>query len=153
MTYRAPVNEMLFIMRHVGELERAIDEGIYPHLSTDLVENILKEAARFSGDVLAPINRPGDRHGAQLRDGVVTTASGFKEAYQAWIGAGWNALAGPAEYGGQGLPPLLNARRSEMWDGAGPAFGGAPPLTLCGGGAPPAPRRGDPQPREFGKLA
>jgi acyl-CoA dehydrogenase len=132
MTYRAPVNEMLFIMRHVGELERAIDEGIYPDLSTGLVENILEEAARFSGDVLAPINRPGDRHGAQLRDGVVRTAPGFKEAYQAWIGAGWNALAGPAEYGGQGLPLLLNAGCSEMWNGACLAFGIAPLLTFGG---------------------
>jgi len=96
MTYRAPVNEMLFMMRHVGELDRAIDEGIYPDLSIDLVENVLEEASRFSADVLAPINRPGDRHGAQLRDGVVTTAPGFKEAYQAWIGGGWNALAVPA---------------------------------------------------------
>jgi 3-(methylsulfanyl)propanoyl-CoA dehydrogenase len=132
MTYRAPVNEMLFMMRHVGELERAIDEGIYPDLSIDDVKSILQEAARFSGDVLAPINRPGDRHGAQLRDGVVTTAPGFKEAYQSWVGAGWNALAGPAEYGGQGLPLLLNAGCSEMWNGACLAFGVAPLLTFGG---------------------
>src|SRR4029453_6227980 len=109
ITYRAPINEMLVMMRHVGDLERAVDEGIYPDLSLDVVENILQEAARFSGEVLAPINRSGDGQGAQLRDGVVTTAPGFKEAYQAWIAAGWNALAGPAEYGGQGLPLLLNA--------------------------------------------
>src|SRR6266480_1871380 len=132
MTYRAPVNEMLFMMRHVGESERAIDEGIYADLSLDVVESILQEAARFSGEVLAPINRSGDRHGAQLRDGVVTTAPGFKEAYQAWIGAGWNALAGPAEYGGQGLPLLLNAGCSEMWNGACLAFGVAPLLTFGG---------------------
>jgi acyl-CoA dehydrogenase len=132
MTYRAPVNEMLFMMRHVGEVERAIDEGIYADLSLDVVESILQEAARFSGEVLAPINRSGDRHGAQLRDGVVTTAPGFKEAYQAWIAAGWNALAGPTEYGGQGLPLLLNAGCSEMWNGACLAFGVAPLLTFGG---------------------
>jgi acyl-CoA dehydrogenase len=132
MTYRAPVNEMLFMMRHVGELERAIDEGIYADVSLDVVESILQEAARFSGEVLAPINRSGDRHGAQLRDGVVTTAPGFKEAYQAWIAAGWNALAGPTEYGGQGLPLLLNAGCSEMWNGACLAFGVAPLLTFGG---------------------
>jgi acyl-CoA dehydrogenase len=132
MTYRAPVNEMLFMMRHVGDLERAIDEGIYADLSLEVVESILQEAARFSGEVLAPINRSGDRHGAQLRDGVVTTAPGFKEAYQAWIAAGWNALAGPTEYGGQGLPLLLNAGCSEMWNGACLAFGVAPLLTFGG---------------------
>ena len=132
MTYRAPVNEMLFMMRHVGDLERAIDEGIYADLSLEVVESILQEAARFSGEVLAPINRSGDRHGAQLRDGVVTTAPGFKEAYQAWIAAGWNSLAGPTEYGGQGLPLLLNAGCSEMWNGACLAFGVAPLLTFGG---------------------
>ena len=132
MTYRAPVNEMLFMIRHVGDLERAIDEGIYADLSLDVVESILQEAARFSGEVLAPINRSGDRHGAQLRDGVVTTAPGFKEAYQAWIAAGWNSLAGPTEYGGQGLPLLLNAGCSEMWNGACLAFGVAPLLTFGG---------------------
>src|SRR6516162_5674623 len=132
MTYRAPVNEMLFMMRHVGELNKAIDDGVYPELSTDVVETILDEAARFAGEVLAPINRPGDRHGAQLRDGAVTTAPGFKEAYQAWIGGGWNALAGPPEYGGQGLPLLLNAACSEMWHGACLAFGVAPLLNFGG---------------------
>ena len=79
MTYCAPVNEMLFMMRHVGELERAIEDGIYPDLAVDDVENILQEAARFSGEVLDPINRPGDRHGAQLSDGAVTTAPGFRD--------------------------------------------------------------------------
>src|SRR5262245_9466040 len=132
MTYRAPVNEMLFMMRHVGQLDRAVREGIYPDLTTDVVQDILEEAARFSGEVLAPINRSGDRHGAQLCDGVVTTAPGFKEAYQAWIGAGWNALAGPAEYGGQGLPQLLNAGCFEMWNGACLAFSVAPLLTFGG---------------------
>jgi 3-(methylsulfanyl)propanoyl-CoA dehydrogenase len=132
MSYRAPVNEMLFMMRHVGELERAIDDGTYADLSLDVVENILQEAARFSGEVLAPINRSSDRHGAQLRDGVVTTAPGFKDAYQAWIGGGWNALAGPAAYGGQDLPLLLNAGCSEMWNGACLAFGVAPLLTFGG---------------------
>jgi acyl-CoA dehydrogenase len=132
MTYRAPVNEMLFMMRHVGQLDRAVRDGIYPDLTTDVVQDILEEAARFSRQVLAPINRPGDRHGAQLRDGIVTTAPGFKEAYQAWAAAGWNALAGPAEYGGQGLPQLLNAGCFEMWNGACLAFGVAPLLTFGG---------------------
>jgi butyryl-CoA dehydrogenase len=132
MTYRAPINEMLFMMRHVGELERAIDDGTYADLSLDVVENILQEAARFSAEVLAPINRAGDRHGAQLCDGAVTTAPGFKDAYQAWIGGGWNALAGPAAYGGQDLPLLLNAGCSETWNGACLAFGVAPLLTFGG---------------------
>src|SRR5262249_53148956 len=120
MTYRAPVNEMLFMMRHIGALELAIEDGTYPDLSLDVVENILQEAARFSGEVLAPINRSGDRHGAQLHDGAVTMAPGFKDAYQAWIGGGWNALAGPAKYRGGGPPPPLYSRRAGDGHGAPP---------------------------------
>ena len=103
---------------------------VYPGLSIDVVHDILEEGARFSREVLAPINRPGDREGAQLRDGIVTTAPGFKEAYQAWSAAGWNALAGPPEYGGHGLPQLVNAGCVEMWNGACLAFGVAPLLTF-----------------------
>src|SRR5215470_13187575 len=132
MTYRAPANEMLFMMRHVGGLDRALDDGIYPDLSIDVVQDILAEAARFSGEALAPINQPGDRHGAQLCDGIVTTAPGFKQAYQAWAAGGWNALAGPIEFGGQGLPQLVNAGCFEMWNGACLAFGVAPLLTFGG---------------------
>src|SRR5215470_4956982 len=132
MTYRAPANEMLFMMRHVGGLDRALDDGIYPDLSIDVVQDILAEAARFSGEALAPINQPGDRHGAQLRDGIVTTAPGFKQAYRDWTAGGWNALAGPIEFGGQGLPQLVNAGCFEMWNGACLAFGVAPLLTFGG---------------------
>jgi butyryl-CoA dehydrogenase len=82
--------------------------------------------------VLSPINRPADRQGAQWRDGAVTTPAGFKEIYQAWTAAGWNALAGPAEYGGQALPQLINAGCSEMWSGACLAFGIGPLLTMGG---------------------
>src|SRR5262249_59256898 len=83
-------------------------------------------------EVLAPINRAGDRHGAQLHDGVTTSAPGSKEAYQAWVAGGWSALAGPAEYGGQDLPQLINAGCFEMWNGACLAFGVAPLLTFGG---------------------
>ena len=132
MTYRAPVNDMLFMMRHVGGLDRALRDGSYPDLSLDVIQDILGEAGRFAGEVLAPINRTGDRHGAQLRDGTITTAPGFKEAYQAWVAGGWSALAGPVEYGGQDLPQLINAGCFEMWNGACLAFGVAPLLTFGG---------------------
>jgi acyl-CoA dehydrogenase len=132
MTYRAPVSDMLFMMRHVGGLDRAIADGTAPDLSLDLVDSILGEAARFSSEVLAPLNRAGDRHGAQWRDGMVTTAPGFRQAYRAWIEGGWNALAGPVDHGGQGLPQLVNAACFEMWNGACLAFGVAPLLTFGG---------------------
>jgi acyl-CoA dehydrogenase len=132
MTYRAPVNDMLFTMRHVGRLDSAISDGVYPDLSIDVVQDILQEAARFSAEVLAPLNRTADRAGARLQDGIVTTAPGFKEAYRAWAAAGWNTLAGPVEQGGQGLPQLINAGCFEMWNGGCLAFGVAPLLNFGG---------------------
>ncbi|HLM40452.1 MAG TPA: acyl-CoA dehydrogenase, partial [Microvirga sp.] len=92
MTYRAPVSDIAFTMRHVAGLDRAIADGVYGDLSADLVGTILEEAGRFANDVIAPLNREGDRHGATLKDGVVTSAPGWKEAYRAWTEAGWNAL-------------------------------------------------------------
>ena len=152
MTYRAPVNDMLFMMRHVGRLDGAMRDGIYPDLSLDLIQDILAEAARFSDEVLAPINRTGDRHGVRLHDGIVTTAPGFKEAYQAWVAGGWSALAGPAAHGGQGLPQLINAGCFEMWNGACLAFGVAPLLTFGGAEAVAAHGSEELKQRYLGKL-
>ena len=131
MTYRAPVADMLFTMRHAAGLEAGIMDGTYGELSTDLVETILSEAGKYAGDVLAPLNWPGDRHGAKLENGAITMPPGWKEAYRGWAEAGWNALPGPEEYGGQGLPMLLNAACIEMWNAANMAWALGPLLT-CG---------------------
>jgi butyryl-CoA dehydrogenase len=132
MTYRAPVAEMVFTMRHVAGLDRAIEEGLHGDLSLDLVETILEEAGKFANDELAPLNRTGDLEGLKFKDGAVETPRGFKEVYRAWTEAGWNALPGPVEYGGQGLPTLLNSACVEMWNSACMSFGLAPLLTMGG---------------------
>jgi acyl-CoA dehydrogenase len=132
MTYRAPVADIFFTMRHVAGLDRAIAEGLYGDLTPDLVETILNEAGKFAEEQIAPLNRVGDQHGAVLRDGAITTPPGFKEVYRAWSEAGWNALPGPAEYGGQGLPTLLNTACVEMWNAACMAFALNPLLTIGG---------------------
>ncbi|MEZ0167729.1 acyl-CoA dehydrogenase [Microvirga sp. TS319] len=129
MAYRAPVSDILFTMRYVAGFDRAVADGLYGDLSVDLARTILEEAGRFANDVIAPLNREGDEHGATIADGAVTTAPGWKEAYRAWTEAGWNALPGPAEYGGQGLPTLLNSACVEMWNSASMAFGIGPVLT------------------------
>ena len=130
MTYRAPVPDIVFTMRHVAGLDRAVADGVYGDLSTDLAETILEEAGRFANDVIAPLNREGDKYGATLKDGAVTTAPGWKQAYKAWTEAGWNALPGPVDFGGQGLPTLLNSACVEMWNAASMAFGIGPVLTM-----------------------
>jgi acyl-CoA dehydrogenase len=132
MTYRAPVAEIAFTMRHVAGLDRAIAEGLEPDLTADLAETILQEAGRFATDRIAPLNRIGDRHGTPFRDGAVTMPPGWRETYRAWTEAGWNALPGPVDHGGQGLPVLLNSGCIEMWNSASLAFGLGPLLTMGG---------------------
>jgi 3-(methylsulfanyl)propanoyl-CoA dehydrogenase len=132
MSYRAPVAEMVFAMRHVAGLDRAIAEELHGDLSLDLVETILEEAGKFANEKLAPLNRSGDLEGLAFKDGAVAMPRGFKEAYRAWTAAGWNALPGPEAYGGQGLPTLLNSACVEMWNSACMSFGLAPLLTMGG---------------------
>ncbi len=132
MDYRAPVTEMVHVMRHVAGLDDALAEGLHPDLSVELVDQILEEAAKFAGDAIAPLNRVGDTNGPKLADGAVTTPPGWKETYKAWAEAGWNALPGPADHGGQGLPGLLNAACIEMWNSASLSFAIGPLLTMGG---------------------
>jgi acyl-CoA dehydrogenase len=130
MTYRAPVADIAFTLKHAGGLKRALDEGLYADLTEDLVDAVLEEAGKFATDVIAPLNRVGDAHGTPFKDGAVTTPPGWKEAYAAWAAAGWNGLASPADAGGQGLPHALNAACIEMWNAACMAFGLGPFLTM-----------------------
>ncbi|GGH17066.1 acyl-CoA dehydrogenase [Alsobacter metallidurans] len=129
MTYRAPVADMLFTLRHVAGLDRLAADGLAPELEGDMAPAILEEAGRFAGDVIAPLNRIGDKVGSQLRDGVVTTPPGWREAYKAWTDAGWNGLTADPDFGGQGLPQLVQAACVETWNSASFAFALGPLLT------------------------
>src|SRR5262249_60806269 len=131
MTYRAPVADISFALNNAAGFAQAQADGLYGDLSGDVVEAVLTEAGKFATDILAPLNVLGDREGAHFRDGAVTTPPGGKEAYQAWAKAGWNALAAPAQWGGQELPHALNAACLEMWNSAAMAFGLGPVLTMA----------------------
>jgi alkylation response protein AidB-like acyl-CoA dehydrogenase len=130
MTYRAPVADIAFTLKHSAGLRQAMEEGLYGDLTEDVVDAVLEEAGKFATDVIAPLNRIGDQHGTPLKDGKVIMPPGWKEAYTAWVEAGWNGLAGPAAFGGQGLPHALNAACIEMWNAASMAFGIGPVLTI-----------------------
>ncbi len=129
-TYRAPVADMLFTLRHVAGLDRLIADGLAPGLDEDMSPAILEEAAKFAAERLAPLNRIGDQRGTSFKDGVVTTAPGFRDAYRDWAAAGWNALPGPAAFGGQDLPTLIATACGEMWNSACMAFSLGPLLTF-----------------------
>jgi alkylation response protein AidB-like acyl-CoA dehydrogenase len=131
MAYRAPVAEIAFALRNGTGFDAARADGLYPNLSEDTLDAVLEEAGRFATDVIAPLNRVGDRFGTPFKDGAVTTPPGWKEAYTAWAAAGWNGLASPAPWGGQGLPHALNAACIEMWNSASMAFGIGPVLTMA----------------------
>ena len=133
MSYRAPVEDILATMRHVAGLDALISEGLAPELADGVTEAVLEEAAKFAGDVLAPLNVVGDRIGSKLKDGTVVTPPGWKEAYHAWAQGGWNALPGPEAYGGQALPTLVQSACTEMWNSAAFAFALGPLLIMLFG--------------------
>ncbi len=131
MTYKAPLADIGFALKYGAALAPAIEQGFYGDLTLDDVDAVLAEAGRFAGEVIAPLNRIGDTFGAQFKDGAVTTAPGWKEAYHGWRTGGWNAVTAPAQWGGQALPQIVNAACTEMWHGASIGFANGPMLTMA----------------------
>jgi alkylation response protein AidB-like acyl-CoA dehydrogenase len=131
MTYRAPVSDIAFALKHSAGFGKALEEGLYGDLDAVTVDAVLDEAGKFAGDVISPLNRVGDTFGTPFRDGKVTMPPGWKEAYTSWAAAGWNGLASPADFGGQELPQAVNAACIEMWNSASMAFGIGPVLTMA----------------------
>ena len=127
--YRAPVEEMLFVMNEIGDLNDIAALPGYEDASPDLIAHILEEAGKLGTEVLDPINASGDQQGCTLENGVVRTPDGFKEAYSQFIAGGWNSLPFDPEFGGQGLPKLVSTGVSEIWHAANMAFGLCPLLT------------------------
>ena len=130
MTYRAPINDMLLALNHGAGLQAALKAGHFGDFDGDITTTVLEEAGRFATDVLAPLNRIGDKNGIKLETGKVTTAPGWPDAYRRWTAAGWNAVSGPEAFGGQGLPLAINAACTEIWSASNIAFGLCPLLTL-----------------------
>jgi 3-(methylthio)propanoyl-CoA dehydrogenase len=127
--YTAPLADMRFALSEFAGLPALAGFPAFEAATPDLVDAVLEEAAKLAADVLAPLNRVGDQHGSRLENGVVLTPPGFKDAYAEYVSGGWNAIAGPAEYGGQGLPVSLAAAVTEMWTSANMGFSLCPMLT------------------------
>ncbi|MEN9425677.1 MAG: hypothetical protein RLZZ220_26 [Pseudomonadota bacterium] len=127
--YNAPIRDMQFVMRELAGLDAVAALPGCEDASPDVVDAILEEAGKFAGGVLAPLNWTGDQEGARWDNGVVHTATGWKEAYKQFAEAGWTALACEPEFGGQGLPKLVSTAVMEMWKSANMAFSLCPMLT------------------------
>jgi len=122
-SYKAPVDEVMFLLTDVFHIERHNNLPGFADATPDLVGAVLGEAAKFCEDVLAPLNRVGDREGCRRNsDGSVTTPTGFKAAHKQFTEGGWLGLSAPPEFGGQGLPTLLAQALSEFVCSANMAF-------------------------------
>ncbi|MCF3640636.1 acyl-CoA dehydrogenase [Rhizobium sp. TRM95111] len=128
--YKAPVEEIAFTLKHVAGLSPALDAVLFGDLSEDLVDAILSEAGRFASEEIAPLGEIGDRQGARLEEGRVTTPDGWAALYRAWADGGWNSLTAPEAFGGQGLPHMLHVAALEMWNSGSMAFAIGPTLTM-----------------------
>ncbi len=129
MAYRAPLNDIRFILDHVVPLVPIAATGRFAEATPDLAEAILTEAAKLCDTVMAPLRRAGDQTPARLENGVVRSTPGFAEAFRQIADGGWIGVSGPAEYGGMGLPQMLNMAIHDMMSGANLALELNPLLT------------------------
>ncbi len=127
--YRAPVKDMRFVMDELAGFKELSQLPGYEDATPDLADAVLEEAAKFAGEVLAPLNRIGDKEGCKLTPNGVTTPAGWKEAYKQFCAAGWNGVSSPADFGGQGLPDSLGVAIKEMVCSANLSFSLGPLLT------------------------
>ena len=127
--YRAPIKDMRFVMDEIAGFQQLSQLPAYADATPDMADAILDEAAKFTREVLAPLNRVGDTQGCTWTPEGVTTPDGWKEAYNAFREAGWSGLTLPTEYGGQGLPSALGIAVQEMVCSANLGFSLGPLLT------------------------
>ena len=129
-SYRAPVDDALFLLNDVFHLDRYGNLPGFADATPDIVEAVLREAAKFSEEVLTPLNRVGDREGCTRNaDGSVSTPTGFKDAFKQLVAGGWIGISVPAEFGGQDLPATLTETVNEFLCSANMAFAMYPGLT------------------------
>ncbi|MFT2092934.1 acyl-CoA dehydrogenase C-terminal domain-containing protein [Paraglaciecola sp. 2405UD69-4] len=127
--YKAPQKEALFVMNELLGYEQHYASLGFDDASPDMVEAIFSEAAKFAENELAPINAIGDQEGCKWDDGVVTTPTGFKEAYQKYVEGGWTGMTHPEEFGGQNLPYSLGSIIAEWFSAANHSWAMYPGLS------------------------
>jgi len=129
MTYRAPVKDMLFVMKELAGIEAVAQLPGYEDAGIETAAAVLEECAKLNEDVIAPLNHESDKNPSWFKDGRVTTAAGFKDAFRQYVDGGWQGLQHPTDFGGQGLPKLIHAACSEMVNSASVSFALCPLLT------------------------
>jgi 3-(methylthio)propanoyl-CoA dehydrogenase len=129
MTYKAPLKDMLFAIKHIANIDAVSQIPGFEDAGFDTAQAVLEECAKFNEGVLSPLNWEGDKNPSYLKDGKVTTTPGFKEAFKQYADGGWQGLQHPADFGGQGLPKTIGAACIEMCNSANMSFALCPLLT------------------------
>ena len=129
MSYRAPVKDLLFVMKELADIEAVARLPGHEEAGYDTAAAVLEECARLNEAVVAPLNWAGDQNPSSFKDGKVTTTPGFKDAFRQFSAGGWQGLPHPVAFGGQGLPKLIHAACSEMFQSASISFALCPLLT------------------------
>ena len=129
MTYRAPLKDMLFVMKELAGIDAVAALPGHEDAGYETAAAVLEECARLTEDVVAPLNVDGDKNPSSFNAGVVTTTAGFKDAFKQFAAGGWQGLQHPVEFGGQGLPKLIHAACGEMLNSANLSFALCPLLT------------------------
>ena len=122
MSYNAPLKDMQFVLTELANLAEINALPGCEDATPDTVEAVLEENAKFCRDVIAPLNRVGDKDPSYWKDGTVITTKGFREAFKAYAEAGWQGVQHPQDFGGQGLPKLVATPCMEMLHGANLSF-------------------------------
>ncbi len=130
--YRAPLADIRFALLRIARLEELAKLPAYRHADPETVWSVLEEAARFVGDLVAPANQPGDQQGSVMSNGGVRTPDGFREAYRAYVQAGWGGVDFPSEWGGHQMPKAVGLAFEEMLTSANMSFSLCPLLTYSG---------------------
>ena len=128
-SYKAPIDDIRFVLEDVLGVERVSMLPGYEDATPDLLTQVLEELAKFAENELQPLNRSGDEEGCTFENGVVRTPKGFKAAYDRYREAGWTAVSADPDYGGQGLPQVVNFVMSEILSSANMSFGMYPGLS------------------------
>ena len=129
MSYRAPLQDMLFNIRHLADIEQIAAIPGFEDAGFETAQAVLEEAAKFNEGVLSPLNWDGDRNPSSWHQGAVTATPGFKQAFAQFAEAGWQGLQHPVAFGGQGLPKTIGASCGEMQNSANMSFALCPLLT------------------------
>ncbi len=120
--YEPPLRDYLFVLHEALKIQEETEIRGYDEMTEDFTSAVLAEAGKIASEVLAPLNRVGDTQGCRLENGVVYTPEGFREAWAQLVEGGWPSLECDPDYGGQGMPSVLNISVGTMQSAANMAF-------------------------------